>query len=282
MMTTVCKNLGRLLVKTAGRFDHGKIQRILILEQQLKLKKLQESFELLHQAFQEYREPGKDETNEKTLVEKQDQHYFEVIDYIFQSFQLVSDYEECYKVYLAGQPDPELAKKEADEKSTKEALTKQLKQEEELQKQESEAVAKAEEEKLKKELRATLVKKEKLYMDAVGMYRTAKKYAEDMTLFAKGLSREQVVGQVKEFAHVRSLPTYDAKNMLTDRLKAARDAADAFGDAVEAESGIDEVKNKVTFDNVAEDASVQDLVSMLNLLLNAKVEFNGKGSGNFQ
>lgn len=110
------------------------------------------------------------------------------------------------------------------------------------------------------------------------MYRTAKKYAEDMTMFCRGLSREQVVSQVMEFPHVRSLPTYDTKNMLTDRLKTARDAAEAFGDAVEAESGIDDVQNKVTFDVVVEDASVQDLVGMLNLLLNAKVEYNGKGT----
>ena len=87
---------------------------------------------------------------------------------------------------------------------------------------------------MKKELRAAVLKKEKLYLDAVGMYRTAKKYAEDMTLFSRGLTREQVVSQVMEFAHIRSLPTYDAKNMLTDRLKAAREAAEAFGDAIDA------------------------------------------------
>ena len=40
MMTTVRKNLGRLLVKTAGKFDHVKIQRIQVLEERVKLKKL--------------------------------------------------------------------------------------------------------------------------------------------------------------------------------------------------------------------------------------------------
>jgi hypothetical protein len=35
---------------------------------------------------------------------------------------------------------------------------------------------------------------------------------------------------------------------------------------------------KVTFDRVVEDESVQDIVSVLDLLLNAKVEYNGKGS----
>ena len=65
--------------------------------------------------------------------------------------------------------------------------------------------------------------------------------------------------------------------MLVDRLKVASDADEAFRDAVEAESGIDDVRSKVTFDEVVEDTFLQDLVSMLNLLLNTKVEFNGKG-----
>ena len=93
-------------------------------------------------------------------------------------------------------------------------------------------------------------------------------------MFARGLSKEQVVSQVMEFAHVRSLPTFEAKNTLYDKLKVASDAAEAFGVAIEAESGKDDVANKVTFDDVAEDASVQDLVSILNLLLNAKAEYN--------
>ena len=35
---------------------------------------------------------------------------------------------------------------------------------------------------------------------------------------------------------------------------------------------------RVTFDGVVEDESVQDMVSLLDLLLNAKLEYNGKGS----
>ena len=101
-----------------------------------------------------------------------------------------------------------------------------------------------------------------------------------MTMFARGLRKDQVVNQVMEFAHVRYLPMYEAKNILFDRLNVTNDAAEAFGDFVEAESGMEDVRSKVTFDEVAEDASVQDLVSMLNMLLNAKVEFNGKGSVN--
>ena len=135
-----------------------------------------------------------------------------------------------------------------EERNVKEALAKQLEQEERLQKQESEVVAKAEEERVQKELRAKVVRKEKLFNDAVGKYRTAKKYAEDMTMFARGLSKEQIVSQVMEFAHVRSLPTYDTKNMLVDRLKAVSDAAEEFGYAIEAETSIDDVKKKVIFD----------------------------------
>ena len=130
MMTTACRNLERLLVKTAGKFDQQRIQRIQVLEQEVKLRKLQESFDVLHQAYQEFREPGKDATEEEELVEKQDQHYFEVADKIYKSLQLVAEYEESYKIYQAGQPDPELAKKEAEEKSSKEALAKKLKEEE--------------------------------------------------------------------------------------------------------------------------------------------------------
>ena len=158
MMTTVCKNLGRLLVKTSGKFDHGKIQRIQVLEQQAMLKKLQESFNMLHQAYQEFREPGKDETAEEALVEKQDQHYFKVIDSTYESLQFVADYEESYEIYQDSQPDPELARKEAEERSTKEVLAKKLKAEELLQKQESEAAAKVEKDRFKKELRNQVVK----------------------------------------------------------------------------------------------------------------------------
>ena len=36
------------------------------------------------------------------------------------------------------------------------------------------------------------------------------------------------------------------------------------------------------FDEVAEDESVQDIVTILDLLLNAKVEYNGKGGASSQ
>ena len=185
----------------------------------------------------------KDDAEEEALAKKQEKHYNEVVDKIYESLQLYADYEDSYKTFQASKPDPDLEKKVAEEKSSKEALAKQLKQDEELQKQEIEAAAKAEEDRIKKELRAKVVKKEKQYNEAVGRYRTAKKYAEDMTRFARGLSKEQVFSQVMEFGHVRSLPTYETKTMLLDRFEIVRNAAEEFEDAVFAESGTD-VKDK--------------------------------------
>ena len=140
---------------------------------------------------------------------------------IYKSLNLLADYEKSYKTNEAAQPDHDLAKKEASEKSTKEALAKQLKDEEVLQRQEAEAATKTEDERIKKELRAQVVESELLFKESVGMFRTAKKCAEDMTRFARELSKEEVVGQVMQFAQVRSLLTYETKNRLLDRLKVA-------------------------------------------------------------
>ena len=214
LTTGVRKSLDELLVKTAGKFDHSQVKRLDVHDLHASLKKHYENFQVIHEAYMEFKAEGKDSAGEETLVLQDEKHYKDVRVKIIESLQLIEDYEVSFKSYRAALPDPDLAKKEAEEKTSKEALAKQLKQEEELQKQEAEAAAKAHEDKVKKELGATLVKREKLYMEAVGMYRTAKKYAEDMTNFARGLSEEQVVSQVMEFAHVRSLPTYDAKNML--------------------------------------------------------------------
>ena len=196
------------------------------------------------------------------------------MDKLYESLKLFEDYEERFKIYKAAQPDPDLVKKEAEEK----ALAKQLKDEEALEKQAAEAAAKADNDKIKKELRAKVIKKEQDFREAVGMYRTAKKCAEEMTKFARELRNEEMVRHVMEFAHVRSLPTYKTKNRLLDRFEAASNAAREYHDAIEKESGIDESRRKVEFSRVDEDASVQDMVSVLDLLLNAKVEYNGKGS----
>ena len=136
-------------------------------------------------------EVGKDDTEEDALVEKQEQHYEEVMKKIYESLNLLADYEKSYKTNEAAQPDHDLAKKEASEKSTKEALAKQLKGEEVLQRQE--AATKTEDERIKKELRAQVVESELLFKESVGMFRTDKKCAEDMTRFARELSKEEVV-----------------------------------------------------------------------------------------
>ena len=99
-----------------------------------------------------------------------------------------------------------------------------------------------------------------------------------MIQFARELSREQIVSQVMEFAHVRSLPTFEAKNRLLDRFKEASNAAAELQDAMEEESGQDDVMTKITFDGVVEYDTVQHIVGILDLLLNAKVEYNGRGS----
>ena len=68
MITAVHNNLVKLLEKTAGNFDHNKIQRTRVLTDLANLKKHQESFEVIHEAYQDYREEGKDETGEQTLA----------------------------------------------------------------------------------------------------------------------------------------------------------------------------------------------------------------------
>ena len=70
----------------------------------------------------------------------------------------------------------------------------------------------------------------------------------------------------------------ETKNRLLDRFKAASDNAIEWQNAIEEESGLEEAIDKVTFNIVEEDSSVQNILSVLNLLLNAKSEYNGKGT----
>ena len=79
---------------------------------------------------------GKYDSEKTVLVEKQEQHYEEVMNKLYKSLKLFGNYEESFKIYKAAQPDPDLANKEAKEKA------KKLKDEEELQKQEYEAAVK--------------------------------------------------------------------------------------------------------------------------------------------
>ena len=201
-VTTIQNHMVDLLVKTASRFDHTKIERTKVLNDLATLKKTQESFEEIHDAYMHFRVEGKDETDEENLLLKEDKYYYEVVDKICESLGLCAKYEESYKTFMAAKPDPDLAKKEAEEKSTKEALAKQLQEEELLRKQEVENATKVENERIKKDRRTNVVKKELGFKDALGKYRTARKGAEDMTKFARELTREQIVSQVMEFSHV--------------------------------------------------------------------------------
>ena len=66
-----------------------------------------ESFKTIHEAYLHYREVGKDKPEEDALVEKQEQHYYQVMDNVYESLQLFADYEKSYKIYEASQPDPD-------------------------------------------------------------------------------------------------------------------------------------------------------------------------------
>ena len=68
---------------------------------------------------------------------------------------------------------------------------------------------------------------------------------------------------------MRSFPTNEIKISLLDRLKQASDAAEAFNDAVEAESGMDDARDKVSLYWAQEDTSVQDIASVLDMMLYA-------------
>ena len=181
MITGIHNNLAKLLEKTAGKFDHAKIPRTRVLQDLANLKRQQESFDVIHEAFMYFRDEDKDATEEEALVTKQEKYYDEVVDKICESLDLCASYEESYKSFKAAQPDPEQEQKVTEEKKVKEALAKQLQQEEALQKQEAEAAAKAEEDRVKKEMRSQVVKSEQVFKESLGLYRTAKRYAEDMT-----------------------------------------------------------------------------------------------------
>ena len=83
-----------------------------------------------------------------------------------------------------------------------------------------------------------------------------------------------------DFAHVRYLSTYETKKRLLDRFKSAINEPKEYQHAIKNESRIDENRRNVEFSRVDEDVSVQHTVSVLDLLLNAKEEYNGEGNMN--
>ena len=53
--TGVRNNLDKLLIKTAGNFDHSLIERIEVHMNDASLKKHLENFQVIHEAYMEYR-----------------------------------------------------------------------------------------------------------------------------------------------------------------------------------------------------------------------------------
>ena len=94
VVTATHKNLVKLLEKTSGKFDHSRIQRTRVLQDLAKLKKQQESFEMIHEAYMYFREEAKDETEEEALVLEQEKYYDEVVDKICESLDLCAGYEK--------------------------------------------------------------------------------------------------------------------------------------------------------------------------------------------
>ena len=100
MMINIQKSLGKLLSRTAGKFDHDKIKRLQVQQVQVKLKRLEENFDEIHQAYLHFREVGKDKSEETALVEEQEKYYEEVMNELYESLQLYADYEESFKIYI--------------------------------------------------------------------------------------------------------------------------------------------------------------------------------------
>ena len=72
MMMKLQKSLVKLLLKSGSKFEHDQIKRLRVQQEHTKLKKLEESFDEIHQAYLHYREKGKDEPEEISLFEKED------------------------------------------------------------------------------------------------------------------------------------------------------------------------------------------------------------------
>ena len=73
MMNKLQNSLRKLPTKSEDKFDHDKIKRLRVQQEHTKLKRLEENFDEIHQAFLHYREEGKDEPEESSILEKEDQ-----------------------------------------------------------------------------------------------------------------------------------------------------------------------------------------------------------------
>ena len=86
-------------MKTSGKLDHTKIKRLEVQTDHASLKKHFENFQVIHEAYMEFRAEGKDATEEADLVLQDENHYQEVKSKICESLQLLEDYEESFQTY---------------------------------------------------------------------------------------------------------------------------------------------------------------------------------------
>lgn len=68
LTTCVRKNLDKLLVKTAGKYDYSKMKRLYVQDHHSSLERHYKNFQVIHEAYMEYRTEGSDTTEEETLV----------------------------------------------------------------------------------------------------------------------------------------------------------------------------------------------------------------------
>ena len=121
-MTSIEKSMRRLLARSAG-----KIQRLQVQIEHESIKKYQEDFKILVEAYFMYGMDINDIEEETSVFQEQEEIYNDVQDGFYETLQLYVDYEESYKIYKAALPDPDLAKNDAEEASMKESFTGQMK-----------------------------------------------------------------------------------------------------------------------------------------------------------
>ena len=194
MITIVTKGISRGLVRVNGEFDHSVISRVRIEDEYAKLLKFQNSFDTIHQAFMEYREINEDSALEEQSIEQDEIYYNKVVDKIYESLQLYSEYEKSYKLYKGA-----LSVSQSDQNSA-------------LPEKENNSVVEN-----KEQLRLVSVKAEQSFKEAFGKYKTIKDRAALLIEFAKDLSHEQLVDKVLQSASIRSLPVYDTVSTLKSR-----------------------------------------------------------------
>ena len=95
MISTIHNSLAKMLEKTADRFDHAKILRARVLQDLAKLKEQQDNFDVIHEAYLFFRKESKDETEEETLLKRQDEYYNEVMNKICESLELGTEGCAC-------------------------------------------------------------------------------------------------------------------------------------------------------------------------------------------